>query len=69
MKLWVYGRYKGQDHLNVNWDFQGIFSSEEKAVEACRDRTYFAAPTELDVSLPHSTTKWPGCYYPFVKSK
>jgi len=60
MKLWIVGQYR-----EPNWDFQGVFSSEEKAVAACRTPLYFVAPADLDAEAPHELAKeWPGAYYP-----
>lgn len=43
------------------WHFQGIFETEDKAVEACRDWSYFMAEVNLNESLPHENLgDWPG---------
>ena len=60
MKVWIVGQYRAP-----SWDFQGVFSTEEKAVAACRDANYFVAPAELDAEVPHQLEPaWPGAYYP-----
>jgi hypothetical protein len=46
----------GQWVDNEPWGFQGIFSTKEKAIEACRSEEYFIYPVELDVNLPDENT-------------
>ena len=60
MKLWVVGKTGG-----ASWEFQGVFSTEERAVAACRDEM-FVGPAELDRQLPHDTWGWDGAYYPLA---
>jgi hypothetical protein len=66
MKLWICGR--NIDKVTVgevkNWDIHGVFSSEEKAVSACRDYSYFVGPVDLDEVLPEEVIAWPDSYYP-----
>ena len=59
--LYLVGQYKKNDTI----DLQGVFSSEDNAVSACRDATYFVIPLLLDKSLPHDSYKWNG-YYPLA---
>lgn len=58
-KLWVVGKF-----VYPSWQFQGIFSTEEKAVSQCQDWYHFVGPVELDAELPKEAVSWPGCYYP-----
>lgn len=67
-KLWLCGQYRSGDFPNINWDFQGIFSSKKKAIAACRNENYFIASIELDKELPDESVAMPSEYYPF-KSK
>ena len=63
--IWVVGRWRGGGYLNSIWDINGVFDSEQKAVEACQDRpSYFVGPLVLNESLEHDTTEWKGMYYP-----
>lgn len=51
----------------MKWEFQGIFDSEEKAIEACRTRYYFVAgPFYLNENLPHETEQPNKNYYPLA---
>lgn len=60
--VWVVGQYRAD---TGNWDIQGVFSSEAKAVAACRTDAYFVGPLTLDAELPHELQRdWPGSYYP-----
>ena len=52
------------DKINPDVVFQGIFSTEEKAIASCRDESYFIMPFELDVSLPHKKKICKRAYYP-----
>lgn len=67
--LWVCGQYKGEVFPNTNWDLYGIFDSEKKAVAACKDKSYFVGPVEMNKILGEKTIKWPGCYYPLSKEQ
>lgn len=60
--VWVCGRIASSGA----WEFQGVFSEEERARSECRDAGYFVAPVEMDRGLPHETTDWPGLYYPLA---
>lgn len=62
MKLYIVGQSKGD-----SWEFQGVFSTEKKALKACRNRTYFIGPIKLDKSLPAETCDWKDAYYPGEK--
>lgn len=57
--LWLVGQVRGKD-----WEFQGVFSTEEKAIQACRNRNYFIAPIEVDTEAPDSAEPFPLCEYP-----
>ena len=67
MRLYLVGQYKGGKTGSVNWDFQGIFDTIEKAEKACIENSYFVAPVVLNKELPEKTTDWKGCYYPNLK--
>lgn len=73
--MWIVGQVtkRGWDFknncwdINAEWEFNGVFDSEEFAVKACRDENYFVMPAELNVSLPHETVDVEGAYYPLEK--
>lgn len=61
-KLWLVGKML-PGSKNV-WEFQGIFSREDLAVDHCRNRFYFVAPVKVDEEVPSQTRIWPDAYYP-----
>jgi len=65
MKLWVVGKYiQFYENKGSIWEFQGIFDSYEKALEACHTISYFIAPAILNESFPDETIEWEGLVYP-----
>ena len=32
MEQWLVGQYRGEEPLQVAWDFQGIFTTRERAI-------------------------------------
>lgn len=63
MKLYVVGQVNQEDNF---WELTGIFDTEEKALENCKDWTYFLGPMETNQSF-HDTEEWPDLYYPHVR--
>jgi len=61
LTLWVVGQYRAETDAGRVWDIQGVFSMREKAVAACRNRSYFLGPIKLNESLPEEMIEWPGC--------
>lgn len=68
MNLWIVGKFRGDYEDRIAWEFQGVFDSEDAAIEACRDASYFVGPAELNNPLQHETSEWPGCYYPSTEA-
>ena len=66
MTVWIVGKYiLMHESSGMEWEFQGVFSSEQKAVDACLGHDeWFVAPAELDKELPAEKVDWPGFYYP-----
>ena len=62
--VWVVGeaRYIGSQE----WEMVGVFTTEQKAVEACVLPRFFVGPVEIDKSFPIESVPWPGLYYPMV---
>lgn len=67
MTLWVVGQINSDNYKE--WEFQGVFDSEEKAVEACETETYFIAPAVLNETVPHEGVDWVGGYYPHASNE
>lgn len=63
--VWIVGQHKGvAKDGHMVWEFQGVFSTEEKAAAASRTPDYFVAgPYEVDQELPHERrdveVRWP----------
>ncbi len=71
-RMWCVGRNidkvtTAQAKLVDKWDFGGVFTTERKAVAACRDYTYFVGPVKVNEQLPEMQMEWPGCYYPIPR--
>lgn len=66
MKLWIVGKKIDKD--TWVWGFEGVFDSEQKAIDACREDDYFIAPTCLNKSHPDAKV-WEGAYYPLQETK
>ena len=47
-----------------NWEFQGLFSTEQKAIDACKTNSYFIAPAQLDEIIMDESGDCPGAFYP-----
>lgn len=63
--LWVCGKNRGHnDQGHPCWDIQGVFDTEEQAVEACKELRDFVGPVTLNEQLPQDATEWPGIRYP-----
>lgn len=52
---------------SVDYYFQGVFDSREKAIKACRTDQYCVCPAKLNEQIPDEITKWEGCFYPLNK--
>lgn len=59
-KLWIVGK----NTPDGNWEFQGVFSSEQKAAAACITSDYWIGPADLDEELLSHSTEWEGSYFP-----
>lgn len=46
------------------WEFEGVFSSQERAEKACLDRNYFIGPAVINRICEKVTVRWPDAYYP-----
>ena len=67
MKLWIVGKWRSEETENSVWDFQGVFSSEKRAVAACRSWRYFVGPATLDRMLPDITVHWEDGFCPIQR--
>lgn len=66
-KFWLCGQYKFSEELESTvWEFQGVFSTRDRAVMACCDSNYFITPVVLNEELPGATTRMPNIEYPIA---
>jgi len=68
-ELWLCGKYISGNFPEVVWDFQGIFSTRDNAIEACRDESYFICSVKLDEQLSDEAEEMPDFAYPFLVKK
>ena len=61
-EVWIVG--KCIDAATSAWEFQGVYSSEERAVAACLSEQWFIGPARVDEPVPARTEAWPGARYP-----
>jgi len=62
--VWVAGR----TYTNFHWELMGIFSTKERAVEACTLDNDFVAAVEIDKKAPAEPTQFPDAFFPKGKS-
>ena len=68
---WLCGQIIGgpSSQGRYRWDFQGIFSTEQAAVRACKNNRYFIQPVELDKEYPEEPITLSRGYYPLVEKE
>lgn len=47
-----------------HWEFAGLYSTEELAIERCLNNTFFVAKVTLDEYIPNETVSFEYAYYP-----
>src|SRR5262245_39854401 len=61
MQLWVVGKpATDEGSLQPTWEFQGVFNTRDKAVDACTGPNHFLFPAILNERLPEETIPSPG---------
>jgi hypothetical protein len=66
MKVWVVNRNVGRNGLD--WEFCGVFSTKDKALEACLNDDYWIGPAYLDeFDDTEETINWVGAWYPYLE--
>jgi hypothetical protein len=61
VRLWLCGKITHQQ-----WELVGVFDSEERAVQQCRDEFHFVGSIVLNAVAPKETVELPGGYYPLA---
>lgn len=64
MDLFIVGKWISEASDGQVWEFQGVYSSTEAAVSACKSSLYFVAPAVLDREIGDATEAWPDAFYP-----
>ena len=59
-KVWIVQKWI----KDSEFEFCGVFTSEQKAVDACYDKHCCVCPAILDKEAPRNRTFWLGLYYP-----
>ncbi len=62
--VWIVGRVSSSNAKE--WQFHGVFATEDEAITACLDSNYFVGPAE--VGVPVSDGSWPAAFYPIVEA-
>ena len=68
MKLWIVGKYTNIKEGTV-WEFGGVFSDEQKAIDACTNHSMFIGPAILDHRVPDESVNWKGLWYSLLEEK
>lgn len=58
--VWIVGQVREEK----DWEFQGVFNTEQEAIEACVDENYFIGPAIFGQPCPRETVHWHGAYWP-----
>lgn len=66
-KLWICGKHTSGEFPENVWEFQGVYSTRDKAVAACRTAKYFIGTALLDETLPDQMYQWPDGEFPLWK--
>lgn len=61
-KVWIVGRVL--DYKSCAWEFQGVFSSPEKAITACKNENWFVGEAVIDQGLPIESCEWINAHCP-----
>ena len=55
MKVWIVGE---EGEFWERWELKGIYSTEEKALSACKDKYHFVTPVEVDTEMLDDEEWW-----------
>lgn len=73
MELWVVGKYieivYTRNIEGIVWEFGGIFSDKQKAINACTNKDMFIGPAILDYAVASVSEVWKGCWYPLLEDE
>lgn len=67
--VWVCGKNVAETETGIVWELQGVFTTKEAAVAACKGENYFVGPVELNKEMPDEPIEWKGCEYPLLEKQ
>lgn len=50
-----------------DWEFVGIYTTQDLAIKACLDSQYFYAPVVPNVTMPEERQPWPELHWPHLE--
>lgn len=62
-KVWVVQKWI----KDLEFEFCGVFSTEEKALASCIHKDCYVAPVILDDKVSEERIPWLGLYYPYYE--
>lgn len=65
-KIYFVGRYKQSEKA---FDIQGIFTTRNRAIAACRTWEYFVIPLPINTAFQHETIVAENTFYPIARNK
>lgn len=74
--VWIVGQVfpveNEPEKIHDHWEFQGVFTSKKKALEACNEYKtdfVFIGRIELDTPLPLEVCDWPHSWFPKLETE
>lgn len=67
MELYLVG--ETLNHETQSWNFQGVYSTEDKAISKCVEDNFFIARIEVDYDEPKEMREYEYSYYPRLEQK
>jgi hypothetical protein len=68
MTLHVVGKIASDEKFR-EWEFIGVFDSEEKALAACRTPDHFIGSATMNLDVGDDLVEWPRFRYPMREGK
>ncbi len=66
MSLYFVGQVKNEEEYEI-WEWQGIFDTKQKAIDACKTWKYFYAPCILNKEIQEKAKPMPNAVYPIIR--
>jgi len=65
MNVFLVFQYFDKEHFL----FQGVFTTKEKAIKACRANNYCICPAVLNEERPPEIEGWDDAWYPYLENE